>query len=778
LTLKAYENQDVPFEQVVEALQPQRDLSYSPLFQVGFSLENAPLSEVELTGITLSQLEQESTTAKFDLTLSISETDQGLVGKWEYNTDLFNDSTIERMIQHFQNLLQGIVEKPEQNISLFTLISKEERHQLLVEWNDTATDYPSNKCIHQLFEQQVEENPNDLAVVFGEQQLTYQQLNQRANQLAYHLQSLGIKPEVLVGICVERNLEMVVGLLGILKAGGAYVPLDPNYPQERLSYMLADSGVGVLVTQSSLLESLPQNNARVVCLDSDWGLISQESQENFDAGVNSDNLAYVIYTSGSTGKPKGVAIEHHSVCNLAQAQTNIFDVTATSNVLQFASFSFDASVWEILMAFTRGATLILGTPSQLMPGDDLKQMLHDYSITHVTLPPSALTVLPTEELPQLANIIVAGEACPLELASKWSVGRRFFNAYGPTESTVCATATQINPSTQKITIGRPIANTQIYILDSNLQPLPIGVPGELYIGGHSLARGYLNQPELTSDKFIPSPFDKSKLYKTGDLARYLTDGNIEFLGRIDNQVKIRGFRIELGEIEAVLSRHPQVNQAVVITTEENIGNKRLVAYVVANSSFTTQQLREYLKAQLSDYMVPSAFVTLDSLPLIPNGKIDRKALPVPETEKNTEYIAPGTQREKILANIFAQVLNVENIGIDDNFFDLGGHSLLATQLISRVKSAFSVEIPLRILFESPTVSQLDHTLNQLGNTKTLPSIQPRSHHQELPLSWAQQRLWFLNELEGKSATYNISTAVRISGNLDINALQKTLSSIV
>ncbi|MEO0686687.1 MAG: amino acid adenylation domain-containing protein, partial [Cyanobacteria bacterium J06649_11] len=422
----------------------------------------------------------------------------------------------------------------------------------------------------------------------------------------------------------------VVGLLGILKAGGAYVPLDPNYPQERLSYMLSDSGIGVLVTQNSLLESLPQNNTRVVCLDSDWGLISQQSQKNLDAGVNSDNLAYVIYTSGSTGKPKGVVIEHHSVCNLAQAQTNIFDITATSNVLQFASFSFDASVWEILMAFTRGATLVLATPSQLMPGDDLKQILHDYSITHVTLPPSALTVLPTKELPQLANIIVAGEACPLKLASKWSVGRRFFNAYGPTESTVCATATQINPSSQKITTGRPIANTQIYILDSHLQPVPVGVAGELYIGGDGLARGYLNRPELTSEKFIQNPFDNSKsqrLYKTGDLARYLSDGNIEYLGRIDNQVKIRGFRIELGEIEAVLSNHPQVNQAVVIVQEENTGDKRLIGYVVTNSEITTPQLRHYVKAQLPDYMVPSAFVTLESLPLTPNGKIDRKALP-------------------------------------------------------------------------------------------------------------------------------------------------------
>ncbi|MFK0732352.1 MAG: amino acid adenylation domain-containing protein, partial [Gloeotrichia echinulata HAB0833] len=397
-------------------------------------------------------------------------------------------STIERMTAHFQNLLSAIVANPAATVGELPLLSAAERHQLLVEWNDTAAEYPADKCIHQLFESQVEKTPDAVAVVFEDQQLTYRELNQRANQLAHHLQTLGVKPEFLVGICVERSLEMVVGLLGILKAGGAYLPLDPHYPSERLSYMLADAGVEILLTQLDLLSSLSSHPTRVICLDTDWPTIEQHSDENLDVAVCADNLVYVIYTSGSTGQPKGVAIEHLSLCNLAQAQTSLFNVEATSRVLQFASVSFDASVSEIFMAVTSGAMLILATASELMPGDDLKQILHNYSVTHVTLPPSALAVLPTDEFPALGQIIVAGEACPLELVNQWSVGRRFFNAYGPTESTVCATVTPISHGSEKITIGRPINNTQIYILDSNHQPVPIGVPGELYIGGDGLAR--------------------------------------------------------------------------------------------------------------------------------------------------------------------------------------------------------------------------------------------------------------------------------------------------
>ncbi|KAB8314800.1 amino acid adenylation domain-containing protein [Tolypothrix campylonemoides VB511288] len=798
--LSALTHQDYPFALLVENLQPHRDASRSPIFQASFALqqlqqsqdilhllENETQKDVDWGGMKLRPFEIPQLEGQFDLDLEMVEGSSSVFGTFKYNTDLFDSATIERMAAHFQNLCSAIVQNPQLAVSELPLLSEAERDQLLVEWNDTACEYPTDKCIHQLFEEQVERTPFAVAVVFEEEQLTYLELNTRANQLAHYLQSLGVKPEVLVGICVERSIEMVVGLLGILKAGGAYVPLDPNYPQERLSYMLEDSGVQVLLTQQELLSSLPSHTARVVCLDTDWAEIEQHEEENLDAGVKSDNLAYVIYTSGSTGKPKGVAIEHHSLCNLAQAQRNLFDVQPTSRVLQFASISFDASVSEIFMAVTTGAILILAKATSLMPGEDLKQILHESCVTHVTLPPSALSVLPTDELPALGQMIVAGEACPLELVNQWSVGRRFFNAYGPTESTVCATIADLSNGFEKMTIGRPIANTQIYILDKYLQPVPIGVPGELYIGGDGLARGYLNRPQLTQEKFIPNPFNNSKserLYKTGDLARYRSDGNIEFLGRIDNQVKIRGFRIELSEIEAVLNTHPQIEQAVVIAKEDIPGNKRLVAYVVSSDeSLTIYQIREFLKQKLPEYMVPSAFVTLDTLKLTPNGKVDRFALPAPDGEitREHEYVPPRTPSEEIIANIFAVVLGVQNVGIHDNFFTLGGHSLLATQLISRLRVALEVEIPLRTIFESPTVTQLDQTITQLRQNDrrlSLPPIEPLTHNSQIPLSWAQERLWFLNQLEGPSSTYNMPGAIRVSGQLDINAFQQALSEIV
>ncbi|MFN6486361.1 MULTISPECIES: non-ribosomal peptide synthetase [unclassified Nostoc] len=582
VALGAYAHQNLPFEMLVEALQPERDLGHTPLFQVVFNLQNAPVQEVELAGLTVSSLPVESTTTKVDLALSMENTTQGLVGVWEYNTDLFDISTIERMTGHFVTLLEGIVVDPQQRISQLPLLTKSEQQQLLVEWNDTQADYPRDKCIHQLFEQQVERTPDAVAVVFENEQLTYHQLNCRANQLAHYLHSLGVKPDKLVGICVERSLEMVIGLLGILKAGGAYLPLDPEYPPERLRFMLEDAQVSLLLTQQQLIDKLPPNQAKLVCLDEAWPQIAQNNQHNPTTGVKAFHLANLIYTSGSTGRPKGVMIEHQGLCNLAQAQIQTFGLTCSSRVLQFASFSFDASTWEFIMALFSGGTLYLGTKDSLLPGKPLIERLRDYSITHITLPPSALAVMPVEELPTLQTIIVAGEASSAELIKQWSVNRNFFNAYGPTEASVCATIAKCN-NNKKISIGKAIANTQVYILDENLQPVPVGVPGELHIAGVGLARGYLNRKELTQQKFIPNPFSDeahSRLYKTGDLARYLNDGNIEFLGRIDRQVKIRGHRIELGEVENVVSQQPGVQEAVVITREDQPGNKRLVAYVV------------------------------------------------------------------------------------------------------------------------------------------------------------------------------------------------------
>jgi amino acid adenylation domain-containing protein len=722
ITLEAYAHQELPFEKLVEELQPQRSLSYSPLFQVMFVLQNAPMGKLELPGLSIAPVEVEDVNAKFDLTLAVTETESGLHCGWEYNTDLFDATTIERMAGHFQILLEGIIANPKQRVAQLPLLSNYERHQLVFEWNNTKAEYPADKCIHELFEQQVEKTPDAIAVVFENQQLTYRELNTRANQLAHYLQSLGVQPDMLVGICVERSLEMSVGLLGILKAGGAYVPLDPTYPLERLSFMLSDSQVSVLLTQQKLVATLPQGATHVVCLDTDWG--GSQHQDNLSSGVQASNLAYVIYTSGSTGKPKGVLIAHQGLCNLALEHIRIFNVNANSRILQFASLSFDASISEIVMAFCTGAQLWLATSESLLPGPNLIKLLQQ-GITHATLPPSALAAMPTAELPKLQTIVVAGEACSPELVKQWSEGRNFFNGYGPTESTVCVTTALCTDAQQKLPIGRPMNNIQIYILDRYLQPVPIGVPGELHIGGAGLARGYLNRPELTPQKFIPNPFNQEysgRLYKTGDLARYLSDGNIEFLGRLDDQVKIRGFRIELGEVESVLSQHPQVQEAVVIARTDQPGNKQLVAYVVSHLELnhTSSNIRSFLKDKLPNYMVPSVFVSLEKMPLTPNGKVDRRALPAPDLRLSMKanYVPPRDTIELQLAQIWEEVLDVRPIGVRDNFFDFGGHSLLAISLMTRIQQQFGKNLSLATLFQNPTVDQLATILRSSTGSHT------------------------------------------------------------
>ncbi|CCH94319.1 McnC protein [Microcystis aeruginosa PCC 9432] len=799
VTMDAYAHQDLPFEMLVEALQPERDLSHTPLFQVAFVLQNTPKSEIAMTGLTVTDLPPENTTAKFDLTLAMVNMDDGLKGVWEYNTDLFESSTIERLSGHFLNLLGGIVANPQERISQLPLLTESETNQLLIEWNNTQVDYPEYKCIHQLFEEQVKRTPDAVAVVCSQQQLTYNELNCRANQLAHYLQKLGVKADTLVGISLERSLEMIVGLLGILKAGGAYLPLDPDYPSERLQFAIADAQLSLLLTQEGLIDKLPKHQAPLILLEQIREEINQNSQDNLTGVVTANNLANLIYTSGSTGKPKGVMVEHRGLFNLAQAQIKTFNLQSNSRILQFASLNFDASIWEIILAMGAGATLYLDTKDALMPGLPLMGRLKDYAITHITLPPSALAALPLEEIPELQTIIVAGEACSEELIKQWATGRNFFNAYGPTETSVCATVEKWTDETLKVTIGRPIANTQVYILDCHLQPVPIGVPGELHIGGMGLARGYLNRPELTQEKFIPNPFEKdevipptplnkggnepSKLYKTGDLARYLPDGKIEYLGRIDNQVKIRGFRIELGEIEALLNQNQAVQSSCVIVREDNLGDKRLVAYVVLQPeiNLTTNEIRQFLRAKLPDYMVPTAFVFLDTFPLTPNGKIDRRALPAPDLQNQGEYIAPRNPIEEKIAQIWAEVLKLQRVSIEDNFFELGGHSLLATQVISRLQETFEIVLPLRYLFESPTIAQLSGVILkelQTGLGLKLPSIVPVNREDDIPLSWAQERLWFVNQLEGESGAYTIDLTMRLRGNLNIKALEKAFQAII
>lgn len=711
----AYAHQDMPFETLVEALQPNRDLSHTPLFQVMFVFQNTPPQTLEMSGLTFSPLETESGSAKFDLSLVLAEEKDGLLVSFEYNTDLFDESTILRLVDHFEVLLQSVVADPEQKISALPLLTEPETRQLFTDWNRTEAKFPADKCMHQWFEELVSQNPDAIAVTFEDTELSYAELNQRANQLARHLRQFDLPHEGLVGICMDRSIEMVVSILGTLKAGGAFIPLDPVYPQERLDYMISDSSISILLTQQALAERFSTHNTRVVCVDLNWEQIAAESNENLNLEMNPFNLAYVIYTSGSTGKPKGTMLQHQGWCNLAKIQQQAFGVRPGSRILQFSSFSFDASVWEFVMALLSGATLCLTQRETLTTGQGLLEVMAKNRITTVTLPPSVLAVVPETPLPDLKTIVTAGEACSPDLVARWSDNRRFFNAYGPTESTVCASMFHVVENIyQNPPIGRPNSNFKLYVLDSNLRPVPVGVPGELIIGGIGLARGYLNRPELTAEKFVADPYSgqpDSRMYRTGDLARLLTDGNIEFLGRIDHQVKVRGFRIELGEIEVELNEHPDIVDVVVLAREFKSGDHRLVAYLVAESGaeLTVGDLRVYLKKKLPDYMVPSAFMIMDEFPLTPNGKIDRKALPMPDQsrpELGSTYTAPRNETEEKLAEICVELLEVEKVGVYDNFFELGGHSLLATQFISRVREDFQVELPLRILFESPTVNEL------------------------------------------------------------------------
>jgi amino acid adenylation domain-containing protein len=748
MAIDAYVHQDLPFEKLVE-LQSSRDLSYNPIFQVMFVLQNSAFSTVSLPELTLKTSEVESGTAKFDLFLSMIDTEQGLSGTLEYNTNLFNADTITRMLGHFQTLLEGIVTDPEQCLSDLPLLTASERHTLLVEWNDTQVDYPQ-KCIHQLFEQQVEKTPDAVALIFDNQQLTYAELNNRANKLAHHLQKLGVQPDVLMGICMERSLEMVVALLGILKAGGAYVPLDPTYPKERLAFMLADAQVSLLLTQQHLVNQLSQHQAKVICLDTDWETITQERTENPVASATPENLAYVIYTSGSTGKPKGAMNTHLGLNNRLLWMQDTYQLTTTDRVLQKTPFGFDVSVWEFFLPLLTGARLVLAKPGGHQDSGYLVRLIAQQRITTLHFVPSMLQVFleepELEKCSSLKRVFCSGEALSFDLQERFFArldAAELHNLYGPTEAAIDVTfwACQRNSKRRIVPIGRPIANTQLYLLDSHLQPVPIGVPGELHIGGFGLARGYLNRPELTQERFIENPLKdltiqppslqgqggkffpllageglgESRLYKTGDLARYLPDGNIEFLGRIDHQVKIRGFRIELGEIEAVLGQHPQVRETVVIAREDMPNDRRLVAYIVPNhdAELSINELRERLKQTLPEYMVPSAFLLLDSLPLTPNGKVNRRALPVPENQRPLAvYQPPQSEIEKTIATVWKTVLNLEKVGIHDNFFDIGGQSLLMLQVNHKLQTVLNREISVVTLFQNPTIYSLAQYLSQ------------------------------------------------------------------
>jgi len=732
VALSVYAHQDLPFERLVEMLQADRSLSYHPLFQVMFVLQNAPKSELRLAGLTMQNLETDSGTAKFDLTLSITEkADGSLAGSLEYNTTLFESDRIKRMLQHFEMLLAGIVAEPEQPLSQLPLLTPAEKDQL-DDWNRTEIHYASPPVIQELFEAQVDRTPDNIAVVFEGRRLTYAELDARANQLASHLRTMGVGPDVPVGIMIERSIEMVVGTLGILKAGGAYVPLDPVYPVERLSFMLQDARARVLITQTSLSERLSMPDIEVVCLDRDRDVIATQSAERQGSGVVGDNLAYVIYTSGSTGKPKGIGLGHAALANLIQWHYSV--LSRGTKTLQFASLSFDASFHEIFSAWCSGGTLYILPESVRADVSGLVRFVSDNAIEKVILPVVLLQQLAEKysSQPQLLSgvreLITTGEqlqiTTPIVDLFKQLDDCSLHNHYGPSESHVVTSYTlSKDPDTwaSHPAIGQPISNTQIYILDRFMNPVPVGIPGELYIAGISLARGYINRPDVTAEKFIPNPFSNepgTRLYRTGDQSRYLPDGNIEYLGRIDHQVKIRGFRVELGEVESVLGQHPAVQEVVVMAREDTPGNRRLVAYVVAGGQVSIGQLRTFLREQLPEYMVPSAFVLLDKLPLTANGKVDRRALPIPDKSREAAeaFVAPRNAAEEMVAGIWSQVLDIKQIGVHDNFFNLGGHSLLATQVVSRIRSAFQLELdqlPLRQLFETPTVAGLVDALARI-----------------------------------------------------------------
>ncbi|MEH2173669.1 amino acid adenylation domain-containing protein [Nostoc sp.] len=736
VALEAYAHQDLPFEKLVKELQPERHLSHTPLFQVMFVLQNAPMEELKLPGVSLSPIAVSTNTAKFDLTLEMEETKTGLKGVFEYNTDLFDAVTITQMVGHFQTLLAGIIADPDQHLSKLPLLTATEQHQLLMKWNNTQAKYPQNECIHQLFEAQVERTPDAIALVFEDEQLTYQELNQRANQLAHHLQYLGVGAEMLVGLCVERSLEMVLGILGILKAGGAYIALDPAYPQERLTFILGDTQTPILLTQQRLLEGLPHQVAHLVCLDTDWEAIAQESDENPASGTNVENLAYVIYTSGSTGKPKGVTINHSNVVRLLAATHCWYNFNERDVWTLFHSYAFDFSVWEIWGSLLYGGQLVVVPFWVTRSPDALYELLHSQKVTVLNQTPSAFRqLMHAEEQAEtqalelaLRLVIFGGEALELKNLSPWfehhgSEYPQLVNMYGITETTVHATYhpltenNDVEAALRGSPIGHPISDLQIYLLDGHLNPVPIGVTGEMYVGGPGLARGYLNRPDLSSERFIPNPFSRQpgeRMYKTGDLARYLPNGNIEFLGRIDEQVKIRGFRIELGEIEAVLAQHPAVRETVVITREDQPGDKRLVSYVVPHQRqlLNVSELRHFLKQKLPDYMMPSTFVLLEALPLTPNGKVARLALPVPDQarpEFKEAYVAPRNSVEEVLVVIWAEVLGIEKVGIHDNFFALGGDSIRTIQVVARAKER-GLNFSLQQLFQHQTICELGQEL--------------------------------------------------------------------
>jgi amino acid adenylation domain-containing protein len=706
--LGAYSHQDLPFERLVQELDIKRDISRTPLFQAMFAYQDTSNRDIQANDLTLSAMRIDTEMSRTDFSCWVTQTDNSLSVVLEYCTDLFEHSTIVQLLQHYENLLQEIVDDQESPIATLPMLSRDERECQLIEWNATETPYPANSCLHELFEAQCASSPDALAVTCEDKSLTYRELNQRANQLAHQLRQTGVETGTLVGICVDRSVEMLVGLLAILKSGGAYVPLDPDFPQERLGYMLADAKIPVLLTRKSLLDDLPSHQADVVCVDEDQAALASLSNENLQTTVAADDLAYVIYTSGSTGKPKGVQVPHNCVVNFLASMREKPGMSASDRLLAVTTLSFDIATLELFLPLTVGATVIIASRDIVSDGARLLEALDDSAITIMQATPATWQILIdagwSSSLP--IRVLCGGEAMLPELSAELQMrSESVWNLYGPTETTIWSTCTQVSNPDGPVLIGGPIANTQVYVLDQHRHPVPVGVAGELYIGGVGVTRGYVGQPEMTAERFLEDPFTNSggQLYRTGDLARWHSSGSLEHLGRIDSQVKVSGFRIELGEIESVLSEHPTVDRVAVNVWDAAAGDQRLVAYLVISQGATLDAitLRKHLGTRLPNYMLPQHYLALDELPLTPNGKLDRKQLPPPTgLIENSTRQPPVTPAEKLVAEIWSTLLGLDQIGRHDNFFELGGHSLLAVRAVLDLEKLTGTRIELRhILLE-------------------------------------------------------------------------------